>query len=1086
MKLQNLRFRTRLIIGYGSGLLMTALIIIIAIIEIQNISKHTNLIYHHPFIVSNTVKDINIYINAMHSSMQDVVLAENQEQVKNAVNIVSEYDNKVHEAFDIVYDRFLGDKKIIDEAHNAFIEWKSMRIEIIDLMQKGKKEEAANITKGKCAKHVQFLFAKTKKLIDFAENKANKFHTNIKYLEKRSIIILIIVSFFLFLIIIIISLTISKSISRPIANFIEKTKYLYQKDSNVNLGINKLSEQNILNDVSIQLINSYKKLNFEINARKKAQLKLIESEQKFRNLFFENPVSLWEEDFSGIMKLLDAKKKEGITDFIKYFDDNPEFVLECVSKIKVLYINQASLDIFKTPSKEYLINNISKTFNKKTIETFKRELANVAEGKNMFREETEFLNFKGEVFAAIIQLSFFEKSNKLLVSITDISQLKETEKALQKSENTLRTIVLETSNKSDHDYFDVLTKILSKTLGADYVLVGVLTDGDTRKIRTISVCDKNNILDNFEYELDGSPCKNVADKTIGVYKKNVAEIFPEDDLLKQMKIEGYIGVPLFSTNKVAIGILVCLYQNPIKNANFDETILQIFANRTGTELERLNIIDSLSQKNIELTSSEEKLKLTNIELTKLSEVLNEKNIKLTKSEQQLKEAQSIAKMGHWHLDLVKNKLIWSDEIYRIFDLKPRKFEANYETFLNAIHPDDREMVDKSYRDSVKNKTNYNIQHRLLLKNNEFKFLNVECRTEYDDTGNPLFSIGTIQDITQQKKIENEMKKLNTAVEQSANIVLITNKQGKIEYVNKKFTELTGYSKKEAIGKTPNILKSGKQSKEFYENLWATIKSGKKWSGEILNKKKNGELYWESTTITPIFSDNGYLTNLIAIKEDITERKLMEQKISNVAINAEEKERGRLAKDLHDGLGPLLSAAKLYIESLKYNDSKKLNEETLVKFNKIIDEAIISTKEIANNLSPHLLKNFGLTAAIKTFSNKLFSDENMDINIRSNLDMRISENIEITIYRIVIELMNNSLKYAEASIIDIDINKDNNNLFINYADNGIGFDVKKALEMPTGLGFNNIINRVNIINGELEIDSKPNKGSVFKIKIPLKL
>jgi len=467
----------------------------------------------------------------------------------------------------------------------------------------------------------------------------------------------------------------------------------------------------------------------KVNERTK-QLK--ESEKKFRDLFNQNPSALWEEDFSEVKKLLDVKKKAGVTNFNKYFNDKPDFVYECISKIKVLNVNQASLDIYKAPNKEYLINNFAKTFNEKSIKLFKSSLDAIAEGKYNFREETEINNLQGEVFPAIVHSSVIENSERILVSITDISKRKKAEEALQERENILRTIVSETSNKSDQEYFNALTIILSETLGADYVLVGVPTDSTNKKIRTISICDKDKILDNFEYELKGTPCNNVVGNKLCVYKKNVAERFPEDDLLKQMKIEAYAGVPLFSSNKKVIGILVCLFQYTVINTNFIETIMQIFANRTSLELERLDIIDNLRQKNIELS------------------------------------------------------------------------------------------------------------------------------------------------------------KLNTAVEQSANIVVITDKQGIIEYVNQRFEKVTGYSKEEAIGKNPKILNSGKHSKKYYKQLWTTINSGKTWTGEFHNKKKNGDLHWELATITPVLNHKGEITNFIGIKEDITKQKIVRAKI----IKCNNKCRGR--------------------------------------------------------------------------------------------------------------------------------------------------------------------------------------------------
>ncbi len=123
-----------------------------------------------------------------------------------------------------------------------------------------------------------------------------------------------------------------------------------------------------------------------------------------------------------------------------------------------------------------------------------------------------------------------------------------------------------------------------------------------------------------------------------------------------------------------------------------------------------------------------------------------------------------------------------------------------------------------------------------------------------------------------------VRKLSQAVEQSPASVVITDRKGKIEYVNTKFTKSTGYSLEEAIGKNPRILKSGVQGREFYKDLWVTITSGKEWQGEFHNKKKNGELFWEYATIAPVKDKKGAITHFIALKEDITMRKEVEERL----------------------------------------------------------------------------------------------------------------------------------------------------------------------------------------------------------------
>lgn len=146
---------------------------------------------------------------------------------------------------------------------------------------------------------------------------------------------------------------------------------------------------------------------------------------------------------------------------------------------------------------------------------------------------------------------------------------------------------------------------------------------------------------------------------------------------------------------------------------------------------------------------ENRVKELEYELDKLQQA--EKEIK--KAESRLKEAEQIAKIGHWELDLTSDTLYWSDEIYRIFGIDPGDFEATYEAFLKIVHPDDRKMVNKAYFDSLKNKTGYDIVHRLLLADGSIKYVHEKCQTIYDNTEKPVRSIGTVQDITRRKLSE---------------------------------------------------------------------------------------------------------------------------------------------------------------------------------------------------------------------------------------------------------------------------------------------------------------------------------------------
>ena len=176
---------------------------------------------------------------------------------------------------------------------------------------------------------------------------------------------------------------------------------------------------------------------------------------------------------------------------------------------------------------------------------------------------------------------------------------------------------------------------------------------------------------------------------------------------------------------------------------------------------------------------------------------------LRESEQRLAQAQRLAHIGHWELDLISNVLLWSDEVYRIFEIDPGRFGASYEAFLNAIHPDDRPAVDAAFANSVKNRAPYAIDHRLLFADGRVKFVREQGETHYDQDGSPLRSIGTVQDITERKKAEEELRIAGmynrSLIEASLDPLVTIGPDGKITDVNAATEEATGRSRPELIG-----------------------------------------------------------------------------------------------------------------------------------------------------------------------------------------------------------------------------------------------------------------------------------------------
>ncbi|MCK4922276.1 MAG: PAS domain S-box protein [Bacteroidales bacterium] len=316
---------------------------------------------------------------------------------------------------------------------------------------------------------------------------------------------------------------------------------------------------------------------------------------------------------------------------------------------------------------------------------------------------------------------------------------------------------------------------------------------------------------------------------------------------------------------------------------------------------------------------------------------------LKKQSQRIADILEGTNAGTWEWNVQTGEVLlnerWAEIIgYTLEELEP----TDINTWINHVHPDDLPSANKLL-DKVFNKETdyYDVIFRQPHKENKWVWVNARGKViEWSEDGEPLLMSGTHLDITDRMQAEEEIKKLSTAVEQSANTIVITNKEGNIEYTNPKFTELTGYTAEEALGKTPRILKAGTQSKEYYTEMWQTISAGKIWTGEFHNKTKSGKLFWEQVTITPIKSDKGKITNYLAVKEDITALRESEQRLKTL-INASPD-----AIFFKDGAGKWIEANRSGLElfDLTNTDFKGKTDRELANNSNFYKESLLSCEE----------------------------------------------------------------------------------------------------------------------------------------------
>lgn len=204
------------------------------------------------------------------------------------------------------------------------------------------------------------------------------------------------------------------------------------------------------------------------------------------------------------------------------------------------------------------------------------------------------------------------------------------------------------------------------------------------------------------------------------------------------------------------------------------------------------------------------------------------------------------------------------------------------------------------------------------------------------------------------------------------------------------------------------------------------------------------------------------------------RKKNESAVFAAIIRTEENERQRFAKELHDGLGPVLSSIKMILSALNQSAENDENKQVIQKTNFVIDEAIITLKEISNKLSPHILTNFGLEKALRNFIDTLRYNKTLLIDFQSNITKnRFESSIETVLYRVVCELISNTIRHAQAQRIDIVIKYENQQLTIDYTDDGIGFQTDT--QHHTSMGISNMQSRIKSIHGTIDFESYKNKG-----------
>jgi PAS domain S-box-containing protein len=381
-------------------------------------------------------------------------------------------------------------------------------------------------------------------------------------------------------------------------------------------------------------------------------------------------------------------------------------------------------------------------------------------------------------------------------------------------------------------------------------------------------------------------------------------------------------------------------------------------------------------------------------------------------------------------------------------------------------------------------------------------------------GNPAI-LSVARDITERIKIEDRLQLLSRSVEESPVGIVVTNRDGIIEYVNSAFTNISGYVMEEILGKTPRILKSGKHSDSFYRKLWKTILSGKVWRGEIVNRRKNAELYWTELSISPIINKEGEITHFVSVREDITEKRKMIDELVASKEKAEESDRlksaflANMSHEIRTPMNGILGFTDLLSEpNLSGEDQEKFisiiqksGKRMLDTVNNIIEISKIETSQVSITLN-----EININKHLYTLCSFFEQEATKKGNVLELENLLPKEEAAILLDKVKIDsvltnLINNAIKFTTEGKIQIGVVRKNEFLQFYVRDSGAGipenklgviFDRFMQAELGisrgyegSGLGLSIAKSYIEMHGGEIWVESNLGKGTCFFFTIPYK-
>lgn len=480
--------------------------------------------------------------------------------------------------------------------------------------------------------------------------------------------------------------------------------------------------------------------------------------------------------------------------------------------------------------------------------------------------------------------------------------------------------------------------------------------------------------------------------------------------------------------------------------------------------------------------------------------------------ERLKEAQQIAKVGSWELNMETGKIWWSDELYKMYGLERGDVDPTLKKFLDKIHKDDRGLVRKAVDDANAGINEHDVEFRIVASDQRQIYVHTIGQVSRDESGKAIAFRGIAQDITERKIVQQELLNSQARLAEAQRIAKIGNWEWDMA------TDKISWSQQvyRIFGAKPNsfvpdikqyldrVHPDDREMVLTKSNLAVKEKQSYTLTFRILSP--DGEVRYLKDRVKVFMSKDGVLERIVGALQDITEQRKAEAQLaiankllinqtkreqrvkSRALIRGMEDERSRISRELHDGTGQMLSAIKFSVSRLSQSEAlTDKDRQGIEDIKELIDLSIEETIGLSNNLMPSVLRDFGLKPAIQKIVKQF--DNNKETKIIFNSEdvlKRLPREVETGLYRITQESVNNAMKYAEADVVEIDLSCDGSRIFLSITDDGKGFDIEEKSRNSSGLG-NGLINikeRVVMLGGRLRMTSNIDNGTCVHVEVPL--